>query len=239
MNNDANNASPSVKADSVAKATSELNNLLQIISGTSSLIEQASKSQPDSQPHFATLRTSVDRAGKVTAGLAKEAGGPDEQALVNPELAALGKKKAAVSAQKKGQWILVVDDEQATLGLVSRILIDADYLVTTAQSGFECLEYFRQRPYQFDLVLLDLTMPFMDGEETFDRLREIRPDMPVVICTGFIQHPRLHGLMARGLAGFLRKPCAPDEMLTHIRKILASMRYSRDTVDPHSLPAAL
>jgi DNA-binding NarL/FixJ family response regulator len=81
-------------------------------------------------------------------------------------------------------------------------------------------------------------MPFMDGEETFNRLREIRHDMPIVMCTGFIQQDRLQRLMGSGLTGFLRKPLAPDEIVSHIRSTLASVKYSRDRVNPHSsMPA--
>ena len=73
----------------------------------------------------------------------------------------------------------------------------------------------------------DLTMPFMDGEETFQRLREIRPDIPVMLCTGFIQNDRLERLMTAGLSGFLRKPFAPDEIAGQVKAILESVKYSR------------
>jgi DNA-binding NarL/FixJ family response regulator len=77
------------------------------------------------------------------------------------------------------------------------------------------------------LVLLDLTMPFMDGEETFHRLREIRAEIPVVLCTGFIRQDRLDRLMKDGIAGFLRKPLAPDEIVDHVRSVLASLKYAQ------------
>jgi CheY-like chemotaxis protein len=239
MNSDADNASPKVTVDPVAAATSELNNVLQIISNTSSLVARDCEGRPESEEHLATLRDSIDRAGKVAAGLVKQAGGPEEKALINPDLTSLDERKDAPTLKKRKPWILVVDDEQVTLGLLGRILTEAGYDVSAAQSGFECLEHFRPRPYQFDLVILDLTMPFMDGEETFHRLREIRPNIPIVLCTGFIQQERLQGLLARGLAGFLRKPVAPDEIIGHIRRILASVRYSRDTVDPSTAPAVV
>src|SRR5207247_5771799 len=70
-------------------------------------------------------------------------------------------------------------------------------------------------------------MPFMDGEETFHRLREIRADIPVVLCTGFMRGDRLDRLMKAGIAGFLRKPLAPDEIVDHIRGVLESLKYAR------------
>ena len=224
--------------DWLAEATSELNNLLQILSGTSSLIDHACAGNPASQPYLATLRATLERAEKLASKLVKRAGGPAERALPNDKFAADNKTRAPETNGKKPR-IMIVDDEQITLGLVSRILSEADYEVTTAQSGFECLDHFRQQPFQFDLVLLDLTMPFMDGEETFHRLRELRQDVPVVMCTGFIQHERLQRLMSEGLAGFLRKPLPPDEIVGQVRTTLAKARYSRDRLDPSCVPARL
>jgi len=60
--------------------------------------------------------------------------------------------------------------------------------------GFEALDLFGGKPQAFQLVLLDLTMPFMDGEETFHRLREIRAEYQVVLCAGFIRGDRLDRL---------------------------------------------
>lgn len=222
--------------DSIVEGTSELNNLLQIMSGTSSLIEQACHGNEASEKYVSMLRASIGRAEKVAAELVKQAGGPPEKVLVNSE-AAVFKKKSTTQTGANKRSILLVDDEQMTLTLVSRVLTEAGYPVVTAQSGFECLDHFRRRPFDFELVILDLTMPFMDGEETFNRLRELRPDVAVVMCTGFIQQDRLRRLMSAGLAGFLRKPVAPNEIVSFIRTTLASTRYARDQVDPNSLPA--
>ena len=74
-------------------------------------------------------------------------------------------------------------------------------------------------------------MPSMDGEETFQRLREIREDIPVILCTGFIRRDRLNRMMDAGVAGFLRKPLAPDEILEHMRGVLASVKYSQNQID--------
>jgi DNA-binding NtrC family response regulator len=131
-----------------------------------------------------------------------------------------------------------VDDEQMGLTLMKHVLTEAGFDVVTAQSGFECIEQFRQRPYGFALVLLDLTMPFMDGEETFARLKHIRADVTVLLCTGFIQQERLERLMSSGLAGFLRKPIAPDEIVALVRRTLAELRYSGE-IRPRSFSASI
>jgi CheY-like chemotaxis protein len=225
--------------DSLAKAASELNNLLQIISGTSSLIEDTWKGSAGSEKYLAMLRNSIERAEKVAAELVKQAGGPDERMLMRPDLAAFAKTKSAPPSSATPQSVLVVDDEKMALTLVKRILTEAGYHVATAQSGFECLDLFRAKPRAYDLVLLDLSMPFMDGEETFRRLRELRSDMPVVLCVGFIEQEKLDRLLTAGLAGFLRKPLAPDEIVSHVRLTLQSLKYSRDNAVPGDIPAAV
>jgi CheY-like chemotaxis protein len=125
--------------------------------------------------------------------------------------------------------ILVVDDEPAARVLAKRVLSEAGFEVTTVQSGFECLERFRKQPHGFDLVLLDLSMPFMDGEETFRLLREINPKAVALLNTGFLApaQERIERMLSHGLAGFLRKPHRPDELLAQVEAILEKMKMSR------------
>jgi len=225
----------SVPKESVSKATSELNNLLHIISGTSTEIENLWDGSAGSEKYLEMLRASIERAENVAAQLAEQAGGAEEKVLMHPELEAFAKPKTVATMPASKPRVLVVDDEEMALTLMKQILSTAGYQVTTAQSGFECLDLFRRRPNSYQLVLLDLTMPFMDGEETFHRLREIRPDVPVVLCTGFIQGDRLEGMMKAGLTGYLRKPLAPDEIIGNVRSVLESVKYSRMRGDSSSL----
>jgi CheY-like chemotaxis protein len=216
----------SVPKEDVSKAASELNNLLQIISGTSS--EIANICEGETSAHYVSmLQKSIRRAETVAAHLTQQAGGTDQKLAMHPDLAGFAKQKKVAEIPVAKPQILVVDDEEVALILVKQLLVPAGYQVTTAQSGFECLDLFRRRPLAYELILLDLTMPFMDGEETFHRLREIRPDVTVMLCTGFIQNDRLEQLMRQGLAGFLRKPFAPDEIATQVKAILESVKYSR------------
>jgi CheY-like chemotaxis protein len=224
-------ARKTVSKESVSKATSELNNLLQIISGTSEEIANLWEGNEGAEQYLHMLRSSIDRAGTVAAQLAQQAGGTDEKVLMHPELASFVKPKTVTEMPRPKTNVLVVDDEPMALLLIKRLLTEAGYHVVTAQSGFECLDIFRKQPHAFQLVLLDLTMPFMDGEETFQRLREIRADIPVILCTGFIRRDHLDRMMDAGIAGFLRKPLAPDEIVEHVRGVLASLKYSRTQID--------
>jgi CheY-like chemotaxis protein len=217
--------------ETVSKATSELNNLLQIISGTSAEISNASEGNEGAAEYLEMLRSTIDRAEAVAAQLTEQAGGTDHKVLMHPELESFSASRTITEMPRPKQNILVVDDEPMALVLIKRLLTEAGFQVVTAQSGFECLDIFRKQPHTFQLVLLDLTMPFMDGEETFQRLREIRDDVPALLCTGFIKPDRLERMMSAGILGFLRKPLAPDEIVEHVRRVLANLKYSQTQID--------
>ena len=123
----------------------------------------------------------------------------------------------------------MVDDDPAARVLANRIFSEAGFEVTTVQSGFECIEQVRNRPHWFDLVVLDLSMPFMDGEETFRRLRAITPDAAVLLSTGFFAQAqdRVDRMLASGLAGIIRKPHRPDELIAQVNAILERAKLSR------------
>ena len=125
--------------------------------------------------------------------------------------------------------ILVVDDEPAARVLAFRVFSEAGFDVVTVQSGFECLEHFRKRPNWFDLIVLDLSMPFMDGEETFKRLRALNANVVVLLSTGFLAQAqeRIDRMTAAGLAGFIRKPHRPDELIAQVQTTLNRVKMSR------------
>jgi CheY-like chemotaxis protein len=197
----------------VTKATSELNNLLQIIAGVTTMLEQG---RTNSGEHLVMLRRSVERAQEVALNLTDLVGGAATEKVLPAMSDQAGAAKRAV---------MVVDDEVMGLTLMQRILTDAGFAVVTAQSGFECVEEFRRRPHYYSLILLDLSMPFMNGEETFTRLKEIREDVTVLLCSGFVEPERLERLKTAGLSGFVRKPVSPDQVVTIVRSTLARIRY--------------
>ena len=103
---------------------------------------------------------------------------------------------------------------------MKRTLTNAGYQPGTARSGFECLDLVRRRHRELDLIIVDLTMPFMDGEETFERIRNINENIPVVLTTGFIEQKQLDRMLSAGLSGFLRKPHSPAELVSCVEAIL-------------------
>jgi CheY-like chemotaxis protein len=228
----------SLQRDALSRATSELNNALQTISVTASLIDNAWRGTDRSDEYIALLRSSVARAEQVAADFVKETGGPRERMLMHPRLAGTARPSALTSSGNE-QSILLVDDDMTAVLLMRRILVEAGFRVVSAHSGFECLDLLRGSPHSYDLIILDMTMPLLDGEETFHRLREIRSDVPVIVCAGFIQQEKLNRLMAAGLAGLLRKPLAPDEIVGHVRATLESLKYSQSAVGSGAMPSVI
>lgn len=115
--------------------------------------------------------------------------------------------------------VLVVDDEEAILQVASDILSYLGYSVETSPSGQEAVDRLLQgaRP---DLVLLDVIMPGMGGVETFRKLREIQPDLPILISTGYAERSAVQSLADEGVAGFVNKPFAIEALAKRLEQIL-------------------
>ncbi len=79
---------------------------------------------------------------------------------------------------------------------------------------------FRAKPDAFDLVITDMTMPNMTGLKLASMLREIRPDIPIIICTGFSEMIDVDIAKSMGILGYVMKPIAKDEIARTIRKVL-------------------
>ncbi len=212
-----------------SKVASELNNLIQIISGTSSLIENIWEGRPGSEKYFEMLRASIERAEQVTAQLVAQAGGTNRKKLLPPNLEQrFDEALIAGAPNQRKHSILVVDDEPMALELLHGVLTDAGYEVAVAQSGFESLDLFRRDTHAFDLILTDLSMPLMDGEETFERLRQMSPTVNVVLMAGFVDSGRLEKMMNNGLSGFVGKPFAPVEILAVVTSVISAADQSKE-----------
>ena len=127
----------------------------------------------------------------------------------------------ATAMVKCSGTVLVVDDEVAVRRVAEKILRGAGYEVVTAGSGAEGVEAFRVTPMRFAAVLLDLTMPHMDGEEVFRQLKGINPAVCVLLMSGFNEQDTLDHFAGRGVAGFLPKPFSVETLLTKLRGVLS------------------
>jgi PAS domain S-box-containing protein len=116
--------------------------------------------------------------------------------------------------------VLVVDDEVRMRQTVARMMQRLGFELTLACNGREAVNIFRAEPDRFTLVLLDLTMPDMDGEQTFTELRRIRTDVRVILMSGFNAQEAMLRFPGKGLASFLQKPFTIDSLRSVLQSVL-------------------
>jgi len=117
--------------------------------------------------------------------------------------------------------ILFVDDEPTLLEIGSELLKRLGYRVTTCEQGQAALETFKSRPDEFDLVITDMTMPVLTGDKLARELVKIRPDLPVILCTGFGTTVMGQKACQAGVKAYLMKPFVLRDLARTIRQVLA------------------
>jgi CheY-like chemotaxis protein len=113
---------------------------------------------------------------------------------------------------------LLVDDEESVLAIGAEMLQVLGFEVVTASDGREALERYRER--RPDLVILDLTMPHLDGEQTFRELRQIDPGVRVIMTSGYNEMEVTQKFAGKRLAGFIQKPYTLETLRAALRKAL-------------------
>ena len=127
------------------------------------------------------------------------------------------------------ELILIIDDEALIVALAKRMLTDAGYRVVTSAEPFQALEVFKQLHDQVALVILDFTLPIMDGSEVFEELRKIKPNVAVMLSSGFAEQEKVRAMLSQGLRGFLPKPYTQEKLLAQVRSTLDAIRMVRPT----------
>jgi nitrogen-specific signal transduction histidine kinase/ActR/RegA family two-component response regulator len=116
--------------------------------------------------------------------------------------------------------ILFIDDEEALVRVGQRMLEKLGYQAVARTSSRAALETFRQTPHRFDLVITDQTMPHMTGEGLARALRGLRPDIPIILCTGFSHTIDAEKAQAQGIDAFLMKPLVAHDLGLAIQQVL-------------------
>ncbi|BBO68680.1 hypothetical protein DSCA_26100 [Desulfosarcina alkanivorans] len=116
--------------------------------------------------------------------------------------------------------ILLVDDEPALIDVGRHLLEKLGYRVSTASSGTEALDLFRDAPQAIDLVLTDMTMPHMTGDRLAAELLKIKPGLPIIISTGYSIHMSAEKAQERGIQAFIYKPIVEADLAGIVRRVL-------------------
>jgi two-component system cell cycle sensor histidine kinase/response regulator CckA len=116
--------------------------------------------------------------------------------------------------------ILLVDDEEMVLDVSAKMLKNLGYTVFRARSGNEAIETYEENKDHIDMIILDMVMPQMGGGETYDRLKEIDPDVKVLLSSGYSIDGQAKDILSRGCDGFIHKPFGMEELVSKTREIL-------------------
>jgi len=127
--------------------------------------------------------------------------------------------KTADSIIKGSGTILLVDDEDLVLDIGQRFLRYMNYQVLTARSGNEAIEIYKEHQASIDLVILDMIMPKMGGGEVFDRLKEIEPNVKVLLSSGYSDTEAMR-ILEKGCSAFIQKPFDIKQLSHSIQEIL-------------------
>src|SRR5205823_6428565 len=118
----------------------------------------------------------------------------------------------------------LVDDEAEVADLAAEMLAEEGYKVIVAHDGFEALKIYEKIGTQIGLVILDFFLPVMDGDAVFDELRGLKPDIDVVLSSGFAEEQKISAMLAQGLRGFIPKPYSCEKLLGQVRSTLDAGR---------------
>jgi PAS domain S-box-containing protein len=137
-------------------------------------------------------------------------------------------RQPVVSEEKKdaiftgGETILIVDDEPINISVMQEMLEMLHYRVLPAGSGEEAVAVYMEKQKEIDIVILDMVMPGISGGRTFDLLREINPDVGVILASGYSAEGEARKIINRGCWGFIQKPFKLQELSRKIREVLDS-----------------
>lgn len=111
-----------------------------------------------------------------------------------------------------GGRVLVVDDEEMVRRLVRSMLIRLGYEVVLAEDGARAVEIYREDPHGFEVVVLDMIMPRMNGQQCFMNLKAINPGVKAVLSSGFIRDGAAQEILEQGVKTFVQKPYRLQEL---------------------------
>jgi CheY-like chemotaxis protein/putative methionine-R-sulfoxide reductase with GAF domain len=225
-----------VLGDRASSLGHEFNNLLMNVQGNISLMLLETDKGHSNYERLKSMEQSVQKGAEVTRQLLDlaRAGGTEtnlnnlksrsEQGLDASvgQPAKVSTKGVPTEIPLGKKTILIVDDEEMILNVGKKMLEKMSHNVFAASSGKEAIKLFKVEKHRIDLVVLDMIMPEMGGKETFERIREIDPDVKILISSGYSQGEKTAEILERGGSGFIQKPFTMMELAQKIRELFVN-----------------
>jgi CheY-like chemotaxis protein len=162
----------------------------------------------------------ADITGRITLPFTPSGGMAESCYEVTNQLGHPNRDRTPEILPRGTEHILVMDDEESIRDVVVRSLQQLGYQVVSVASGREAIAAFQSNENRFDLVLLDMILPDVSGCEVFAKIREIKPDAPVLVMSGYSPAGRVQGLLAAGRSSFIQKPFTISELAFRVRACL-------------------
>lgn len=202
--------------------THELNNLLMSILG---YIDMARRLSP-SEPIVTDSLTGAERATRRAAELCRQIAETAAASASSARPSDITEKTNFYSPRRpSAPWrgsgnILIADDNPAVRDLLCTMASRCGFTVIEAEDGRKALEIFQKRRDEILCVILDMDMPNLDGEKTLDELRNLQPDLPVVVSSGLDDEEVLERFEGKNISGFMLKPYHYTAFIATMKKVL-------------------
>lgn len=127
-----------------------------------------------------------------------------------------------MAVSEGNQTVLIVDDEEMVRSIASQMLEKLGYTVVAAASGAEAIDLFEQDPGRFDLVILDMVMPGIDGSKVFDKVKELDASIKCILSSGYSRDSQANAIMQRGCDAFIQKPFRLQDLSQLIESLIGA-----------------
>jgi len=202
----------------VGAVAHDFNNLLTAILGNANLARLTLPAAAPAADHLGQIEQAAQKAARMCQQLLADGGRRGAPAASLPAPAPSPRAIPSARTWRGSGTVLIVDDEEAVRATAAQMIAFYGFTVKQAESGQQALDFMRERGSRFHLVLLDLTMPGMDGYATFTALRQLQPDQRIVVFSGYSAQDAQQRFAGQNLNGFLQKPFSTDSLREVLRE---------------------
>ena len=202
----------------------DLNNILSVIQLSAHSAAENLAEGMAAEDELREIQAAVGRGRELLRGLSVTAGGSEKPGRIphgRPEGVQAVPPGGPAPEPGKGKRILFIDDEPELAQLGQRLLAKKGYQVSLFTSSLEAFAVFTANPQAFDLVVTDQNMPGLNGIELASKILTIRPEIPILVCTGYSTGFSRWNFRDYGFCDLLVKPYQPAELLSAVRTIFA------------------